>query len=199
MRLCPIIFYSWKKVCEEALYHWCWQSWTPLPPPQFSWFTPNTKGTRWNHWLTPLPHFLEGELILWVDKAKNVRIIVGRLPIKAGWWDASFTLQGFSQNVANTPNSKLVKLSLLSPSSSVLTKKFTASELPSLYMFFTTGKWTPIFAVELCHANHWATDMEYVWISCNNIYLILNSRSVTLFPFHFNTLFVPRFHTHSLE
>ena len=66
-------------------------------------------------------------------------------------------------------------------------------------MFFTTGKWTPIFAVELCHANHWATDMKYVWISGNNIYLILNSRSVTLLPFHFNTLFVPRFHTHFLE
>ena len=43
-------------------------------------------------------HFLEGELIHLVDKAKYVWLIVGQLPIKAGWWNASLALRDFSQS-----------------------------------------------------------------------------------------------------
>ena len=46
------------------------------------------KTIRWNFALTPRFYSLEGELIHWVDKAKNVWLIAGQLPIKAGWWDA---------------------------------------------------------------------------------------------------------------
>ena len=38
----------------------------------------NTK-TIWNLGLTPRPHSIEGELIHWVDKAKNKWLIVGQL------------------------------------------------------------------------------------------------------------------------
>ena len=43
----------------------------------------------------PRLHSLEGEFIYWVDKAKNVWLTVGQLPIKAGWWDAPPALQHF--------------------------------------------------------------------------------------------------------
>ena len=43
-------------------------------------------------------HFLEGELIHLVDKAKYVWLIVGQLPIKAGWWNASLALRDFSRS-----------------------------------------------------------------------------------------------------
>ena len=36
-------------------------------------------------WTDSRPHFLEVELIHLVDKAKNVWLIVGQLPIKTGW------------------------------------------------------------------------------------------------------------------
>ena len=75
------------------------------PDPQISWYTRNTKATRYDYRLTPRLRFLEGEPIHWVDKAKNVWI-VGRLPIKAGWWDVSLALQGLRQKIANTPNYK---------------------------------------------------------------------------------------------
>ena len=42
-------------------------------------------------------HFLEGELIHLVDKAKYVWLIVGQLPIKAGWWNAPLALRDFSR------------------------------------------------------------------------------------------------------
>ena len=128
-----------------------------FPAHQFSWCTCNTKATRWNHRLTPHPHFLDRELIHWTDKTENMWKIVGQLPIKAGWWDASLTFKRFSQSIANTPNYKIAKLSLLSLPSLVLTKKFT-SELPSWYMFCPPRKQTRTFAVELGCANQWATD-----------------------------------------
>ena len=62
------------------------------------------KITRWNLGLTPRLHCLDGELIQWVDKAKNVWITVGQLPTKAGWYDAPFALQGFSRSIASTPS-----------------------------------------------------------------------------------------------
>ena len=80
------------------------------PAPLDSHIAPTTKTSRWNHRLTPRPHFLEGKLIHWVDKAKNMWIIVSWLPIKAEWWDAYLALQGFSQNIVNTPNYKNSKI-----------------------------------------------------------------------------------------
>ena len=38
------------------------------------------------------------ELIHWVDKTRNVWLIVGQLPIKAAWWDAPFMPQDFSRS-----------------------------------------------------------------------------------------------------
>ena len=51
------------------------------------------KPIRWNFGLTPRLHSLEGELIHWVDKAKNVWLTVVQLSIKAWWWDAPLSLQ----------------------------------------------------------------------------------------------------------
>ena len=53
----------------------------------FSWFTPITNTTRWNLGLAPRSHFLERELIHWMDKTKNLWKKVGQLPIKTEWWD----------------------------------------------------------------------------------------------------------------
>ena len=58
----------------------------------------NTNIRRWNVGLTPRPHFLEGQLIHLVDKAKNVWLIVGQLPIKAEWWSAPLELRDFSRS-----------------------------------------------------------------------------------------------------
>ena len=49
-------------------------------------------------WLHVLISLIEGELIYLVDKAKNVWLIVGQLPIKAGWWNALLTLRDFSRS-----------------------------------------------------------------------------------------------------
>ena len=51
--------------------HWNYtgESWTP--PASYSWFTPNTNTIRCKLGLTPGSHFLEGELIRWVGKAKG--------------------------------------------------------------------------------------------------------------------------------
>ena len=54
------------------------------------------KAIRWIFGLTPRFYSLEGELTQYVDKAKNVWLIVGQLHIKAGWWDAPLALQDFS-------------------------------------------------------------------------------------------------------
>ena len=54
------------------------------------------KTIRWNFGLTPRFYSLEGELTHWVDKAKIVWLIVGQLPIKAGWWYAPLELRDFS-------------------------------------------------------------------------------------------------------
>ena len=81
-----------------------------FPAHQFSWCTCNTKATRWNHRLTPHPHFLDRELIHWTDEAENMWKIVGQLPIKAGWWNTSLTFKRFNQSIANTPNYKNSKI-----------------------------------------------------------------------------------------
>ena len=47
----------------------------------------------------PRPHFLERELIHFVEKAKNVWLIVGRLSIKAGWWNDPLALWDFNQAI----------------------------------------------------------------------------------------------------
>ena len=54
------------------------------------------KTIRWNFGLTPRFYSLERELIYWVDKVENVWLIVGQLPIKAGWWDAPLELCDYS-------------------------------------------------------------------------------------------------------
>ena len=46
--------------------------------------------------LTPRFYSLKGELTHWVNKAKDAWLIVGQLPIKAGWWNASLALGDFS-------------------------------------------------------------------------------------------------------
>ena len=53
---------------------------------------------RWNLGLTRRPHFLQGELIHLVEKAKNAWLIVGQWPIKAGWWNAPLVLRDFSRS-----------------------------------------------------------------------------------------------------
>ena len=85
-------------VFGEGFHHWGYigESWTP-PASWFSWFKPNANTRRWNLGLNPRPHFLEGEFIHLVDKAKNVWLIVGQLPIKAGWWNTPLALLDFSQ------------------------------------------------------------------------------------------------------
>ena len=130
-----------------------------LPCPQFSWFSPNTKARRWNHRLTPRSHFLEGELIHWVYKAKNVYIIVDPLLIKTGWWDASVTPQGFSQNIANAPNYRNRKIKLSTSPIIGLNKKVYNIKLPSLYILCPPEEPIRTFVVELSRANRWATDM----------------------------------------
>ena len=56
------------------------------------------KTIRYNLWMTPRLHFLEGkELTHWVDEAKNVWLIVA-LPIKAGWWGAPLALWDFCRS-----------------------------------------------------------------------------------------------------
>ena len=47
----------------------------------------------------PRPHFLERELIHFVEKTKNVWLIVGRLSIKAGWWNDPLALWDFNQAI----------------------------------------------------------------------------------------------------
>ena len=47
----------------------------------------------------PRPHFLERELIHFVEKAKIVWLIVGRLSIKAGWWNDPLALWDFNQAI----------------------------------------------------------------------------------------------------
>ena len=47
---------------------------------------------------TPRLNFLEGQLIHLGDKAKNVRLIIGQMPKKAGWWDASHAQRDFSRS-----------------------------------------------------------------------------------------------------
>ena len=80
-----------------------------------------TKTTRWNLGLTPRIHFLEGELIQWVDKIKSAWIIAGQFPTKAGWQNAHLALQGFSQSIDSTLNYINSKLGFISlPSSSYL-------------------------------------------------------------------------------
>ena len=49
-------------------------------------------------WTDPRPHFLQGELIHLVDKAKNVWLIVGQLPIKTGWRNAPLALRDFRRS-----------------------------------------------------------------------------------------------------
>ena len=67
------------------------------------------KTIRWNFGLTPRFYSLEGELTHWVDKVKIVWLIVGQLPIKAGWWDATLALQDFSwSNKQNYFSSNIV-------------------------------------------------------------------------------------------
>ena len=51
---------------------------------------------RWNLGLNPRFYSLERKLTQYVDKAKNMWLIVGQLPIKAGWWDAPLALWDFS-------------------------------------------------------------------------------------------------------
>ena len=48
------------------------------------------KTIRLNFWLSPRFYSLKNELTNWEDKAKNVWLIAGQLPIKAGWWMLSF-------------------------------------------------------------------------------------------------------------
>ena len=77
----------------------------------------------WDIRLTPRLHFLGGALIHWVDRAKNVGPIVGQLPIKIGWWDASLALRDFNwsnkhqtqrqQNLGLTPHPHLLDRELI--------------------------------------------------------------------------------------
>ena len=54
-----------------------------LPPHSLD--SHQTQNNKMKFWTDPRFYSLEGELIHWVDKAKNVRLIVSQLPIKAGW------------------------------------------------------------------------------------------------------------------
>ena len=114
-----------------------------------------------------------------VDKAKNVQITVSQLLTKAGWWHSPLALQSFSRNIASTPNYINSNLGLLSLPSLVFNKNFTISEWASKYMFCTPRTRTLISALESCRVNYYATDVWIVWLSYNNILLILNSWSVT--------------------
>ena len=57
----------------------------PLPPNYLdSYQTQNNEIKSWTE-LTPRFHSLKGELIHWIDKAKNGSLTVGELPKVAGW------------------------------------------------------------------------------------------------------------------
>ena len=56
------------------------------------------KTIKWCLRMTPRLHLLEGALIHWVDKAKNMWPIVKQFPIKIGWWDAPLGLRDLSQS-----------------------------------------------------------------------------------------------------
>ena len=54
------------------------------------------KTIRWCLGLSPCLHSLEGELIHLVHKTKNMWVLIGQLPQKAGSWDAPLALQDFN-------------------------------------------------------------------------------------------------------
>ena len=49
-------------------------------------------------WTDLTSHFFDGDLIYLVDRAKDVWLIIGQLPIKSGWWNAPLALQDFSRS-----------------------------------------------------------------------------------------------------
>ena len=55
----------------------------------------------------PRSWFPEEELIHWVDKTKNVWLIVGQLPIKPGWWVAPLVLRHFSRINMNDHSTRI--------------------------------------------------------------------------------------------
>ena len=74
----------------EGFHHWGYtrESWTPPPLSCLILGTPTKQKTiQWNLGLTPHLHFLEGgEFTHWVNKAKNVWLIVGQLPKTLKYW-----------------------------------------------------------------------------------------------------------------
>ena len=89
------------------------------------------KTIRWNLGPTTRLHFLEGELIHWIDKAKNERLIVGKLPIKAGLWDAPHILWYFSQSNKHEVqrpqhNPKTTDCAMVSTVEVVVKKRYTS-------------------------------------------------------------------------
>ena len=69
----------------------------PKLPLHNSLYSHQTKNNKINPGLTPRLHFLEvGELSHCVYETKNLWLIVGQLPIKAGWWNAPLALWNFS-------------------------------------------------------------------------------------------------------
>ena len=60
------------------------------------------KTIRWNFGLTPSFYSPEREFTSWVDKAKNMWLIFGQLPVKAGWWDAALALRILAETINKT-------------------------------------------------------------------------------------------------
>ena len=65
-----------------------------------------------------------------------------------------------------------------------LQQMFTISKIISLCTFCPPGRQTRTFVVTACCPNHQAIVMRQAWLSYNNIYLILNSWSITLLTPH---------------
>ena len=77
--------------------------------------------------MTPRSHFLEGELIHWVYKAKNVYIIVDPLLIKLDDEMLPSRLKDSAKTQLTLQTTEIEKLSFLPLPSLVLIKKFTTS------------------------------------------------------------------------
>ena len=111
------------------------------------------KTFKWDLGLTLHLHFLEGgELTHWVDKAKNVLLIVRQFPIKTRWWDAPLELPALAEAINRTifSSNTVVTFIVFSKNFSNLLftspRRFKNSYLLLQWVYFTTEQY---FAIEL--------------------------------------------------
>ena len=98
-RPCPLTFYSWKKVWGELSTTGVGNLGLCLPPISLDSHQSQIKQDEILDWPHILISFKDNSSFGWIRL-----IIVGHLPIKAEWIDASLALQVFNRSIANTPH-----------------------------------------------------------------------------------------------